>query len=71
MPRIGDLERLGWGISGAPTPWFASILGIHACHTCGVVTLFELLGVDAQFFHAPEALERELFILVVEVQEFS
>ena len=66
MPRVGDLERLGWGLYGAPTPWFASILGIHACHTCGVVTLFELLGGDDQLSHVPGVIEREVSIIVVE-----
>ena len=44
---------------------------IHACHTCGGVILFELLVDDTQLLHAPESLEREVYILVVEVQEFS
>ena len=39
-------------------------------HTWGV-TLFEILGDNAQLFHALEALEREVSILVVEAQEFS
>ena len=62
------MKRLVWGISGAPTTWFASRLGIHACHTCGVVTLFELLEYDAQIVHVPEALEIKVSILVVEEQ---
>ena len=71
MPRVGDLEILVWGLSGLPTPWFTSRLGIHACHTRWGVTLFELLGDDAQLCHAPEALEREVSIFVVEAQGFS
>ena len=71
MPRVGDLVRLVWGLSGAPTPWFASKLVIHTCHTFGGVTLFELIGDDTQLFHASEVLEREVSILVVEAQEFS
>ena len=71
LPRVGDFARLERGISGSPTPWFASRLGIHACHTCGGVTLLELLWYEAQLCHAPEALEREVPILVVEAQLFS
>ena len=57
-----------WGLPGVPTPCFAIRLGIHACHTCRGVTLFELLEGDAQLCHALEALEREVPILVVEAQ---
>ena len=60
-----------WGISGSTTQWFVSRLGIYACRTYGGVTLFELLGDNAQLCYSPEALEREVSILVVEAQEFS
>ena len=65
LPRVGDLARLVWGISRAPTPWFASRIGVNTCCTYGGVTLFKLLGYDAQLFHASEALEREVYMLVV------
>ena len=65
------MARLVWGISGVPKLWFASRLGIRACCTRGGVTLFVILGDDAQLCHAPEVLEREVPILVVKVQEFS
>ena len=68
---IDDLERLVSGLSGAPTPWFTSRIVIHACHRCGGIKLFELLGDDSKLCHAPEALEREASILVVEAQELS
>ena len=55
-----------WGLSGAPTPCFVSILGIHACRTRWGVTIFELLGDYAQLCHVPEELEREVSIIVVE-----
>ena len=71
LPRFGDLSRLVWGLYGAPTPWFASILGIHACRTCGGVIIFKLPVDDAQLFHALEVLEREVSIIVVEAQKFS
>ena len=71
LPMVGDFARLGRGLSGLPTPWFASRRGINACHTHGGVTIFELLGDDAQLYHVPEALERELDIFVVEAQELS
>ena len=63
-----DLETLVWGLYGAPTTWFASRLGINAFRTCGGITLFELIGDDAQLCHTPEALEREVSILLMEVQ---
>ena len=63
---VGYLARLVWGISGAPMPWSTSRLGIHSCLTCGGVTLFEILGYDAQLCHASGALEREVSITVVE-----
>ena len=69
--RVGELAMLVWGSFGDPMPWFASRLGIHAFCTRGGVTLFELFGDDAKLFHAPEALRREVSILVVEAQEFS
>ena len=62
------MARLVWDISGAPTPWLASRLGIHACRTRGGVTLFELLGYYSKLCHAPVALEREVYIRVVEAQ---
>ena len=71
LPRVGDLERLGWIISVTPMPWIVSRLCINAFCTYGGVTLFKILGDDAQLFHAPEVLEREVSILVVEAQEFS
>ena len=62
------MARLVWDLSGAPIPSFAIRLGTHACCTRGGVILFELLGDDSQLCHAPEALGREVFILVVEAQ---
>ena len=44
-------------------------LDIHTCYTCGGVTIFKLLGDDTQLCHVPEAIEREVSILVVEAQE--
>ena len=64
-PRVGDLARLVWGIFGASTPFFASRLGIDVCRTRGGVTIFEFIGDDAQICHDPEALEIEVYILVV------
>ena len=58
------------GFSGASTPWFSSRLGIYECRTCGGVTIFEVLGDDSKLCHSPEALKREVYILVVEAQEF-
>ena len=56
------------GIYKAPMPWFISRLGIHACCACGGVTFFKSIREDAQLFHAPEALERDVSILVAEAQ---
>ena len=68
LPGVGDLARIVWGLSRAPVPWFAIRLDIHACCTCGGVTILEILGYDVQLFHAPESLEIEVSILVVEAQ---
>ena len=58
------------GFSIASTPWFSSRLGIYECHTCEGVTIFELPGDDFKICYAPEARKREVYILVVEAQEF-
>ena len=71
LPGVGDLARIVWGLSGAPIPWFASRLGIHSYCACGGVTLYKLLGYDAQLCHALEALQRKVSIIVVEAQELS
>ena len=68
---LGDLARLVWGIYGASTPWFASIIVINTHCRCGDIMILKLLGDYDQIFHAPEALEIDVYILCLKAHEFS